>query len=73
MLDSVMENVWLDEYAYDAVQLWALEQIDKNYAASALWMFRPLPTPRVFGMACAEQYRLGLKHDSYRAGLTSNS
>lgn len=42
------------------------------YAASALWMFQPLPTPRVFGMACAEQYKLALKHDSYRPGLIGN-
>jgi len=51
---------------------WALEKIGKHYSASALWMFQPLPTPRVFGMACAEQYKLSLKHDSYRPGLIGN-
>ena len=52
---------------------WVLEQIDKHYAASALWMFKPLPTPRVFGMACAEQYKLGMKSDTNRAGLVGNT
>lgn len=49
-----------------------MAHIEKNYAASALWMFKPLPTPRVFGMACAEQYRLGMKYDSYSARLASH-
>lgn len=62
----------MDQYGYDAIQLWALEQIDKHYASSALWLFKPLPTPKVFGMACAEQYRRGLRNDPYRARFTSN-
>jgi len=51
---------------------WAMEELGNDYAASALWMFQPLPTPKVFGMACSEQYKLALKNDSYRPGLVSN-
>ena len=52
---------------------WALEELGDDYAASALWMFLPLPSYRVFGMACAEQYKLGLKNDSRRPGLVGHS
>lgn len=55
------------------VYRWALEELGDDYADSALYMFIPLPSYRVFGMACAEQYKLSLKHDSYRPGLVGHT